>query len=673
MVATVLAVVVAGCSSQLPLWSPMPEPSATASASSEPTSAPSPSAEPSLQPSPSPAPAARPFPGGWSFVKDEPCPNESTFTCTTLAVPRDHYVQGGPTWEVTFAFRAASGERRGTHVVITGGPGTSGIDVADSYIDEDHPSVVGERYDTIFLDQRGIGLSHPIQCPEATAVYYFADYDPFETAGAKTAADAARTYVTDCLAEAGADEADLPYYSTRQAIEDLEAFLDHKDVDTISLYGESYGTQYAQAFAQSHPERIQTLFLDGPVDLTQTGIDWLAEQSRGYDDVLHMTLAACAADEACAADFAPSTPLAAFDELQARLEEGPVEVDFPLPDGTTDRRPITAAMLDIAIGTITGPDDRMVFQRVLASAADDNLVPIARIAYAYSNVDPTTEEGQLDPTWSDAMYYAVDCMDDARFPDAPGDDEQAAAFLAAGIAQGMDDLRMSYYYATELPCAYWPNQSADPDRPEAIVSPPYTTFVLGATGDPSTPVANVHRIAARMGDAYSLIAEGGHHIIFGWGNDCPDQILAAYLEDGTLPPSRTTICPDTIVDPYVPVAAAAPAGYADALSFASSMDDQVNYDIDYWYWSGEEPLKVGCDHGGTLTFTPSDTGADLAFAGCAYTAGMEMTGSGAIDYESGATSMTIDIPDGAVVYARDGDGNQTVGGTFQGAAANASP
>jgi pimeloyl-ACP methyl ester carboxylesterase len=658
----ILAIVVAACSTTPPEPSPSASggPSASAATSSAPSTGPS--------PSPSPAPAERPFPGGWTFVKEEPCPDESTYTCTTLAVPRDHFVQGGPTWEVTFAFRAASGQRRGTHVVATGGPGTSGIVEADGYVDEDYPSAVGERWDTIFFDQRGIGLSHPIQCPRATAVYYYAtDYDPFEPDGARQAMDASRTYVQDCLAEAGADEADLPFYATRQAVEDLANFLDYKGIAKISLYGESYGSQYAQVFAASHPERIEALFLDGPVDLAQPGVDWMAEQARSFDDVLQMTLANCQQVEACAAEFAPSTPLAFFDDLQARLEDEPIEVQWPLSDGTSEARPITSAALDIAVGTITGPDDRMILQRVLAAAADDNLVPMAQLGYAYQTMDPDSLVGQLTPDWSDAMYYAVDCMD-TRFPEAPTDDEEAAAILAAGDAQGVDDMRLDFYYATELPCAYWPSEPAGSDPADEPADVLYPTFVLGATGDPTTPVANVHRIAARLANAYSIIAEGGHHVIFGWGNDCPDQILAAWFEDGTLPASRTTVCPDTIVDSYIPVAAAASTDYPDALSFATSMDDQVNYQIGYWYWDGVDPLKVGCDRGGTLTYTPTDAGADLAFAGCAFTAGMPMTGSGAIDYEAGATSLTVEFPDGSLEYARDGDGNQTIAGTFRGQA-----
>ena len=122
---------------------------------------------PPATPAPRP-PAATPIAGGWTFVGRKACPDESRFECITLSVPRDHYTADGPTWDVTFAIQRATKQRLGTFVVITGGPGSSGIASADGYTDY-YPTSIPESYDIVFLDQRGVGLSHPIQCPTATA------------------------------------------------------------------------------------------------------------------------------------------------------------------------------------------------------------------------------------------------------------------------------------------------------------------------------------------------------------------------------------------------------------------------------------------------------------------------------------------------------------------------
>ena len=97
------------------------------------------------------------------------------------------------------------------------------------------------------------------------------------------------------------DTADLPYYATSQAVEDLDAIRQYLEVDKLDLYGESYGTQYVQTYAAAHPDHIRALYIDGPVDLTIDGPTWYTESSRAANDTLVAALASCTADAACAA------------------------------------------------------------------------------------------------------------------------------------------------------------------------------------------------------------------------------------------------------------------------------------------------------------------------------------------------------------------------------------
>ena len=259
-----------------PTASPAPSPSSTAPAASASPSAPA-------SASPSPGPVA----GGWTFVKQEKCP-ESRFECVTLSVPSDHTTAGSAPWDVSFAIQRATGKRLGTFVVIAGGPGGSGIAIADSYTD-DYPARIAEHYDFVYPDQRGIGLSHPIGCPDATAAYYTSPIDPQDPAQGDAAGAAAKSYADACIAEAKIPEAELPLYATTQAVEDLEAIRDYLGVDKLDLYGESYGTQFVQTYAAAYPEHIRTLYLDGPVDLTLDGETFYGEAVRAFDDALVAT------------------------------------------------------------------------------------------------------------------------------------------------------------------------------------------------------------------------------------------------------------------------------------------------------------------------------------------------------------------------------------------------
>ena len=259
-------------------------------------------------------------------------------------MPRDHLATGGPSWDLTYAIQRATGTRLGTFVTITGGPGTSGIASADSYTDAFDPAIA-EHYDIVFLDQRGVGLSHPITCPSATAVYYASTADPADPAQRDAVGRAASTYVTDCLEEARAGPGRpallrhdaRPSRTSRRSVEYLGA-------DKLDLYGESYGTQYVQTYAAAHPDRIKALFIDGPVDLAPGAIAYYTEGARAFDDVLVSTLAECRRSAACRSDTQGGDALAAYDALAARLATRPAHV--PLPDRqrlvhrpSADRRP----------------------------------------------------------------------------------------------------------------------------------------------------------------------------------------------------------------------------------------------------------------------------------------------------------------------------------------------
>lgn len=641
-------------------WSFGPTLSAAAPTAAAAASAP---ASPSAPPAASPAtPNAT-----YTFVGRKACP-ESRFECITLALPRDHRVAtGGGTWNVTFAIQKAAKTRIGTFVVITGGPGSSGISSADSYTDA-YATAITDAYDIVFIDQRGIGLSEPIQCIDAAAAFYGSPARPQVAGEAPAAASAAKTFATDCLAESGVAVADLPLYATTQAAEDLEAIRAYLGVDKLHLYGESYGTQYVQYYAAAHPDRIAALFVDGPVDLAIDGIDYYVEATRSADDTLVSTLNACTADKACAADVRGGDALAAYDALAKQLSAGPVAYDFTTATGTTEARQLTIADLEnAAFYYIYSRADREVLQRAIAAASNGNLVPLARAAYDSIGVDPDTLKAEQDPTWSDALYYAVECQDYAFVPDAGDPDARFAAWVDAGSAAGIDDARLASSFFGDMPCLYWPTATTADDHPAALTDTPYPVFVLTSTTDPATPIANGMRIYSRLDDAWFFQAIGGPHVIFAWGDPCPDDIITAYFADGTLPDTRITTCPGAVADPYVPVAATRASGYRNALDLMASTDDQIFNTDDYLSrYDGEEPLAVGCDFGGTLTYAPTDTGTKVTLQSCEFTPELPLTGTGSSDDEEGTFRLDAKSSADSLRYRRDGEGARSVTGAFHG-------
>ncbi len=609
-------------------------------------------------------------PAGVRVLSQQPCP-DSIFTCVRLRVPRDHFDPGSSaTFDVTFAIhRASSGHRTGVFVTATGGPGTSGLAAADPYTDFFAPALA-ENYDLVFFDQRGIGQSEGLACPNAAVRFYSTSAVATVDRDQATAfAAAAKRFSHDCVAETGVDRADLPFYSTAQSVEDLEAFRQWLGVAKLDLYGESYGTQYVQTYAAAHPDHVRSLILDGPVDLTRTGFQYFSEDARAFQSVLLRTLRECTAAAECRRDIAGGDAVRAYDRVAAQLRHHSEPFTFVTDGGHRISREFGLADLETAaVEWVYGNYDRMLFQRALAQASHGQLLQLARLAYLGIGQDPETLKPVIDPTYSDAMYYAVECMDyDYRFGSRS---ESVAHYLEAGREAGVAGVRLGSVFYGDLPCATWPVHPPTHARPAPLTSTPFPVFVLASNTDPATPYPGALRIFGRLSDGYLVVQPGGPHVIFGRGNACPDDLITAFLVDGTRPDARRTTCAPEHVDPYVPVPKRHVGQYHTALAALSATDDEIVNAGDYAIWDGVDPLRYGCARGGWIRYTTTDAGYGLTLHACAFTAGLALSGHGLIDAETGALRLSVSGPYGTdLVYVRDADGDRTVSGRWFGHAA----
>jgi pimeloyl-ACP methyl ester carboxylesterase len=603
-------------------------------------------------------------PSGVQVVAEEACPF-SEFTCVTLRVPRDHFGGSGETVDVTFAVLRASGEeRQGVFVTATGGPGSSGIASADGYTSVFDPAIT-ERFDVVFFDQRGIGLSGPIQCVDAALTWYGVDDVPtVSDEDAEAYAEAAADFAAACISETGVDPETLDAYATRQAVEDLDAFRRWLGADQLHLYGESYGTQFVQTYAAAHPDAVAALLVDGPVDLTLTGYDYYVEQAQAFEDVLLHTFESCT--DACAEEPVDGGLLGAWDALAAELEGEPISYQFTRSDGTHETRELTLADLEVASSAyVYETFDQMMLQRAVAYAARGELAPMARLAYLSLGQDPDTFEALTDPTWSDALYYAVECMD-YSFGSGSSEDREDA-FLAEGDEADVDDIRLGSIFYGDLPCASWPAGGADDQRPAYLTTDAYPLFVLASTTDPATPYAGAQRIFEQAGDGYLVTQPGGPHVIFGRGTPCPDEMITAFLVDGVLPSERETECEPMAPDPFIPLPPPSVAADDDPVAVLLAIDDEIYYQPEFWAWDGVKKLQVGCLLGGFVTFAANDVGYDLGLEACELVDGLPLTGEGVIDEVEGTTTMTVTSPgDTDLVYKRDAEYLVTVSGTWFG-------
>jgi pimeloyl-ACP methyl ester carboxylesterase len=591
-----------------------------------------------------------------------PCPDGSEFTCVTLAMPLDHFNRADArTIPVTFAVLPATGQRKGMFVTVTGGPGASGIAVADSYTSAFNPSLP-RRFDIVFFDQRGVALSGGLTCPEAAAAYYQAD-GRAETPGQEAAVkQAARTFSQDCVSELGNPDS-LPYLGTEQAVEDLERFRQMMQDERFWLYGESYGTQYAQTYAARHGERLTRLILDGTVDLTLDGLQFYAQQAQAFSDTLVAALHACDDDRACAGDMGGNA-VAAYDRLAARLERRPLSFRFPLPEGGFARREFTFADLEVAAaGQLYAEDDRMLFNRALAAYAS-RLDPasLARLLYLSLGLDPQTLDAIPDPSYSDAIFYAVECQDYGYPGATPG--ERAENYIRAGDPVEAAVPRLASLFYGDLPCAYWPKATANLTRPEPLTAEGIPTLVLGATADPATPVGNGISVYERLDDGYLVTQRGGPHVIFRRGNACPDDPVTAFLVGSQVPEQRETECAGVVADEYVPLAPPNASGFESPLDALASAETEITYLPEYYYWDGGEPASAGCTAGGTLGFEPDGAKHTFTLSACTFARNFTLTGTGSYHPDRDRFVLEVTLTGRwqcGLQYVRTGDATKVIG------------
>ncbi|OYX27165.1 MAG: hypothetical protein B7Z10_01155 [Rhodobacterales bacterium 32-66-7] len=550
----------------------------------------------------------------------------SALSCTTLTLPLDHRANDpSKTIDITFALSFASVESRGILFFFVGGPGGSGLASADSYLPSFDEKLV-QYTDIVFVDQRGTGPDHGLACPVAQSVF---DTAPADLADPEAMLAAAKTFVRDCTQEMDADDL-LPFVDSDQAIRDVEAFRQAIGAPKVWLYGESYGTQFAQGYATLYPEAVRGVILDGVVDLNLDAEGFYASYTKAAESILERTFAACAEDAACRRDM-PGDAAAVYDTLTERLNQSPVTVPLTLANGRQVDRQLTLGMVqNNAFYALYSPADRSVFLRALAAAGRGNLVPMLQLSYSNLFIDPETEIGMEDPGWFGAAYFAITCTDYDSGQGSP--DDRAAAILDEARAFAPTAPRLSRaYYLERIVCAYWPYQGPA-TRPAPFAGGDYPTVILNSDADPITPITMAYSVLDSAANSYAILMQNGPHVIWGWGLGCPDVALRDLLYEGTLPPVREQHCTQPLLDGYTGLTLTQASDMKDPVKIAEAVEVEIYQSLPLGAWDWVDPFTVGCDHGGIITASYDDRTAEARyqFEDCKFWPDLSLSGVAAI-------------------------------------------
>ncbi len=608
------------------------------------------------------------------------CEENPDFTCVTIQVPLNHFDSANTeTLSVVFAVAPASGERYGMYVqAFPGGPGGEGISTGGLSWYSD---AILEHYDIVYYDQRGIGLSSPLTCPEAYARDFLNFLNGTDQGGLEgydlpeeqqAAIDEARIFVDGCITEMGIDPAKLIFYGTDQVAEDIESFRQEVGDEKFWLYGVSYGTAVAQTYAASHADRLAGLVLDGTIDMTLTGEDSAFAQEKAFDEVLVAVLKACDEDEICAAELGGDA-LSVYDDLGAQISKQPIAYEYPLPTGEKVQRMFTFNQWEFTTAyQMYSLGGRMLFLRALASAKQGDIVPMARLLHQQASLDPATGAYLGDSTFSDTMFLDVNCTDNSYYTGTP--EERIAQVIEAGQASNGTIPRVDGSIYTGLSCAYWPSSPKEVVQKQPLSADGVPTIVLNATLDPATPFNEGKTVFERLADGYHIYVDGGIHSIYGYGNECPDDYITNFLVNGELPSQRETVCQwdPSVIRAYVPTMPRDVSDFADPLEIFSAIDTELLVQPEYYYSYFTEDTTFGCPFGGYFTFGPSNAGEAYSFSDCAFTQGFAITGTGGYYSNTGILTFETEvsgIKNGTLTYANDySRGTSSVTGEYGGEA-----
>jgi pimeloyl-ACP methyl ester carboxylesterase len=208
--------------------------------------------------------------------------------CAALKVPLDYGQPNGAkiSLEVSMLRHTSSqANYKGVMLSNPGGPGGGGLDLS-IYLAPYVPHKVGNDYDWVSWDPRGVGASKPaIRCQ---ANYFNAprrSYVPTSKALLNYWLKRSKAYADACEAKYPAL---LQHMTTIDSAKDMNSIRVALGVPTISYYGYSYGTYLGQVFSTLYPQHLKYMVLDSNVDPRKVWYQANLDQDKAFNRNIHV-------------------------------------------------------------------------------------------------------------------------------------------------------------------------------------------------------------------------------------------------------------------------------------------------------------------------------------------------------------------------------------------------
>lgn len=387
---------------------------------------------------------------------------------------------------------------------IPGGPGSSATEDAP-YVAADFAKI-REHRDLVFLDQRGTGGSHPLNCNFYNAAdlqSYLGYFFPLDG-------------VRKCR-EQLEPQSDLTLYTTPIAMDDLDDVRAALGYAKINLFGGSYGTRAVLVYLKRHPQHVRAAILQGVAPTNQF---MPRDFAQANERALRGIIAECAADQACNGAF-PNLRAEAKTVLE-RLLQGPIEVEIDPSKIGFSPEPVQKKVRlsrDLAAEAIRymlySPGGAARVPLFLHLAAQGKFLPLAYAALEFRR--------DLVAGGSTGLYLSITCAEDLPWI-RPGDGERLAENTFLG------DYRLRQQREA---CQLWPRATIPNDYSQSTHSSAPVLILTGEL-DPVTPPANAEAVARYLPNSLHVVVPHGGHGFNGLEKlECVQKLMVDLVEQGT--------------------------------------------------------------------------------------------------------------------------------------------
>ena len=538
------------------------------------------------------------------------------------------------TVRVGFAFVPAQDSSRpalGTLVPREGGPGYSTTSSGSGYAAMYGPLL--ERRNLLLVDQRGTGLSEPINCP------LLQDSDlPY--------ADAAAV----CGAQLG-DRADD--YTTALSADDLAAVIRALRLAPVDVYGDSYGTFFAEVFTGRHPQLVRSVVLDSAYpSYGESG--WYPTQGPAMRRAFQVVCERSPACRGAGDGFLPT-----LEKVLARVRTKPWRGTAYDADGRKMRVAVTGpGLVDVAFGATFTPEVYRELTAALRSGLAGDRAPLLRLVAEATGGG--TDAGPVR-AYSEGLAAAVGCHDvsqlyDMTAPPAVRQQQYAAALDARSVSDPdtfgpftVHEYAESTWQMLDW-CTRWPAAPADnpagPPVPPSGSYPDVPVLVLSGELDSITTPAEGNLVAAQFPDAQRVLVRNSVHVTaVGDKDDCAQRIVRSFVVS---PASRVPASLRRCAHRVPPVRAlgvfhravgpsASPARVARLAALTVA-------DVQDRWWNNYSSHGVGL-RGGTWRYTGYDL-VRFRLDQVRLVSGLAVTGTAVWDRISESMTVSLDVAGG---------------------------